>query len=577
MKILMVNLTRFGDLIQSQAAVTDLRRQGHEVAVLCLENFARAAMMLRGVAAVFPFSGSRVLAELDRGWIHGLKGILGFREEVFRNFPADAVCNLTPTTSAQILSSLLIGDGPLWGFGLDSHGFDRNSTPWAAFLEGASAGRRGSPFNLIDVFRQIARDPDGDVARASRDLAAGTASGVRLPLFQPGDSRLDHACNMSERAPRGLECPSFFQGAPDGADGFVAFQLGASQDIRRWPTEYFASLGRILWAEKRLCPVLLGSEAERSLAARYAELADHPHIDLVGKTDLDALAGALCAVSLLVTNDTGTMHLAAGLGTPLLAIFLATAQPFDTGPSLAGSCCLEPDLDCHPCSFSADCPNQQACRRTIKPEIAAGLCLNYLEGGKWTGGADRGKVGETGRLAHPGCRIWQTSFDDYGYIRLNSLSGHGGEDRTIWLEAQRDFLRQFIDRDKAEPLFHPRFAGHGADVADADDGVASSPAGLSLGSRREISAQIKELQAFLHLILTQAELMAVRPTPAVRQKFLGTWSKIHAALNHSQWFANLAPLWAEEAQQADISFTQVLAIIRHYQALLDGLAGFMHV
>ena len=49
------------------------------------------------------------------------------------------------------------------------------------------------------------------------------------------------------------------------------------------------------------------------------------------------LAAVLRQSRLIVTNDTGTMHLAAGLGVPVLALFLATAQPWDTGPYREGS------------------------------------------------------------------------------------------------------------------------------------------------------------------------------------------------------------------------------------------------
>ena len=125
-------------------------------------------------------------------------------------------------------------------------------------------------------------------------------------------------------------------------------QLGASEERRQWPAQYFAAVGDNLWHKRKLCPVLLGSPAERPLAEAYAQQAQGPFVDAVGKTDLTQLAALLRRSRMLFTNDTGTMHLAAGLGVSCLAIFLATAQPCDTGPYLPGCCCLEPALPCHP-------------------------------------------------------------------------------------------------------------------------------------------------------------------------------------------------------------------------------------
>ena len=167
-----------------------------------------------------------------------------------------------------------------------------------------------------------------------------------------------------------------------GSPRYVGMQLGASEARRRWPLEYFVALGEHL-ALSGVVPVLLGGPGERTLAERYTLAAQHFHVDCVGRTSLEELAGVLASVHLLVTNDTGTMHLAAGLGTPILAIFLCTAQPWDTGPYLAGSLCLEPDMVCHPCAFGTSCPYDHGCRWTITPQAVAEFVVNHLETGQW--------------------------------------------------------------------------------------------------------------------------------------------------------------------------------------------------
>jgi ADP-heptose:LPS heptosyltransferase len=62
MNLLLVNLTRFGDLLQTQPVVHGLRAQGHRVGLVCLENFAGAAALLEGVDHVAALPGSALLA-----------------------------------------------------------------------------------------------------------------------------------------------------------------------------------------------------------------------------------------------------------------------------------------------------------------------------------------------------------------------------------------------------------------------------------------------------------------------------------------------------------------------------------
>ena len=224
---------------------------------------------------------------------------------------------------------------------------------------------------------------------------------------------------------------------PADATGFVAMQLGASEQRRQWPAEYFAAVGDSLWRERKLCPVLLGSPSERPLAEAYAQQAQGPFVDAVGKTDLTQLAALLRRSRLLFTNDTGTMHLAAGLGVHCLAIFLATAQPCDTGPYLPGCCCLEPALPCHPCPFGRPCPNNLACVTHIQPPTVATLALAWLDTGRW----DTAPLELVGREA----RVWQTELDKDDFITVRCLSAHAAEDRSQWLAQQRDFWRQILD------------------------------------------------------------------------------------------------------------------------------------
>lgn len=414
--VLVCNLTRFGDLLQSQPLLGDLAASGRRVGLLCLENFAPATPLLRNVEQVWTLPGARLMAGLDRSWQGACADLLGFA----RNLRAEAgnplVINLTPTLPARLLTRLL-ADRPeeTLGFGLDAEGFGVNGGLWATFLGVATRRRLNAPFNVVDMFRMTAQPLIGR-------QGAGGAS--RFSLREPAPEVLAWA-------------DTFLAASGEAPGGFVALQLGASETRRQWPAERFAALGDHLWDEARIRPVLLGSAAEAPLAGAYARAARHPFVNAVGATDIPKLAALLRASRLLVTNDTGTMHLAAGLGVPSLAFFFATAQPWDTGPYLAGCCCLEPALDCHPCGFGQACPRDEICRRLPDAGPVARLALGYLATGRWQEGLSPELCSQV--------RVWETGFDAEGFASVTSLSGHGREARSIWLAGLRQFWRQLLD------------------------------------------------------------------------------------------------------------------------------------
>lgn len=413
--VLVCNLTRFGDLIQTQPLIDDISKAGHKVSLLCLENFAAAASLMRGIDSVWPLPGAALLGELNSAWQKAAARLRDFtRSIVATDNPAYAI-NLTPTLSARLLTSIIGRAGvKTHGFDIDSHGFGINDTVWASFVAVAARKRMNAPFNLADMMRRMALPVSGNLN---------------------GDFQL------AKPAPAAMAWSREFLG--DNAGGFVAFQTGASERRRRWPLENFQALGRFFWRQKGIMPVLVGSSSEIALGERYAREAGHPFVNAIGKTDLPRLAAILSSCRLLVTNDTGTMHLAAGLNVPSLSFFLATAQPWDTGPLLPGCCCVEPKISCHPCAFNSTCAEGQKCRSIITAPMAMDLCNSWLNEGQWQVASDIS--------AH--CRVWLTARDEYGFSSVKPISGQENEPRTQWLCILRDFWSQLLD-ELANPHAH---------------------------------------------------------------------------------------------------------------------------
>ena len=123
---------------------------------------------------------------------------------------------------------------------------------------------------------------------------------------------------------------------PDaGRRGLVVLHPGARWPSKLWPAAAWAELADWLSREHGLQVAITGSAADRELAAQICAAMQEPALNLAGRTSLPELAAVLRRARLAVTTDTGAMHLAAALGTPVVALFGPTA-PWRTGPFGAG-------------------------------------------------------------------------------------------------------------------------------------------------------------------------------------------------------------------------------------------------
>jgi heptosyltransferase-2 len=155
----------------------------------------------------------------------------------------------------------------------------------------------------------------------------------------------------------------------DGAP-VVGIFPGSRAPARRWPADRYAELARRL-AARGLRVWVFGDARERELTARVAAAAGARGLDWGGRTSLPVLAAALARCRWLVTNDTGPLHLAAALGTPVIAVF-GSSDPRRTGPvGVPHRVLWRRDLPCVPCLRNA-CPRRG--RGTALPS-AVNECL----------------------------------------------------------------------------------------------------------------------------------------------------------------------------------------------------------
>lgn len=165
-------------------------------------------------------------------------------------------------------------------------------------------------------------------------------------------------------------------------DRLVGLHPGSVWATKRWLPERFAALARGLRAQG-LRVVLVGGESDRELCGRIAR--EGAALDWSGRTDLMELKALMGRMALFVTNDSGPMHMATGMGVPTLALFGPTTRELGFFPYGAGHRVVEKDLACRPCSLHGTkaCPaGHFLCMRliTVEEVLANALEMAASEG-----------------------------------------------------------------------------------------------------------------------------------------------------------------------------------------------------
>jgi heptosyltransferase I len=216
------------------------------------------------------------------------------------------------------------------------------SAVWVALARGASkvGYDRTREFSYLALTERLAPyDPEAHAVwrylNVARHLGAPAAPPrFRLGLNLPEDS--GHLRSLNTEQPLAVLHP------------------GARWPTKLWPGANWARLAGWLVKEKGFQVVITGSPGDRELAGEIAARAGVPLLNLAGRTSLAELAAVLQAARVAVTTDTGPMHLACALGTPVAALFGPTA-PWRTGPFGVGHEVVRLALPCSPC-FRRSCP-----------------------------------------------------------------------------------------------------------------------------------------------------------------------------------------------------------------------------
>jgi len=364
--ILVLQLARLGDLVQTWPLLTRLGQAYPGARLTLLTDHRLLPLQAAGpqVDEILGFDFLRLGSLTENDWPGAYHLVADFLKDLqTREF--DLVFNLNFSRLSLLLTHLL--GAPAKGYLPAAGGREFSREPWLAWIYSLVHARRFNRFHLTDVFRHLAPEPA--VAAAQPPLVA-------LP--------------QGELA--------------------VALQLATRHERRTWPLEHFTRLTEYLTHRLEARVLLLGTKAERALGEKLRAALPPPLrervVNLQGETGLAELAEQLKQTHLLVSGDTGTLHLATSLGVPTVALFLGPALCFETGPYGWGHYVLQAEPPCHPClEASSPCPEEgPVCLEMLPPLAVARLISGLLEQGAVPPG-----------LSLPaGSRLYRSELDAFG-------------------------------------------------------------------------------------------------------------------------------------------------------------------
>jgi ADP-heptose:LPS heptosyltransferase len=357
--ILILNMTRMGDLVQSTPSIIGLRKKYPNacVTLMVTSAFEEFSKKIPCVNKTIVFDINQfidIVNEKKILWVdvyHYLEDLL----DKLKDNKYDLVINFSHSKlSALMISYLKVIN--IRGFGCDDNGDRMTFDPWMQYFGIEPFNRQFNPFNLVEIFTR----------------SAGVA---------PEDNPI-HLLSKEVDIASILKIEE--KGGLNDKDILIGVQAGSSLEGRRWNPESFAKLIDGLVENLGAKIVLFGVNSEKELAEKIILSSNHGNkiIDLTGETNIDQLTELIARCTYLITNDTGTMHVAAAVGTTIIGLFFAHAHPYETAPYSSGHLIFQARIPCAPCGYGVQC-NNIICVRKVYPEYLLEMIRSHFLDGSW--------------------------------------------------------------------------------------------------------------------------------------------------------------------------------------------------
>jgi lipopolysaccharide heptosyltransferase II len=310
-RVLLLRLERIGDLLMAIDAIRDARADWPDAQIdLAVGSWNEPiARLIPGVSNVLVADAPWLARGSAASWPHLITTARRWRTRGY-----DLVVNFEPDIRSNFLTWLTRAPARV-GYGTGGGG---------AFLTEA-----------------LAYEPSHHVATNARALIAYAAGRVHEPTdVRPASAALMPAVDATTRA------ANLVAGA---SRPLVGVHASGGRLSKQWHLDRFAAVARRLAAERGATIVLTGSPTDRAMVDEVASALDGVLVIRAdGALDLPSLAALLEQLDVFITSDTGPMHLAAAMRTPVVALF-GPSDPKRYGPRAAIERIVRVDLPCSPC------------------------------------------------------------------------------------------------------------------------------------------------------------------------------------------------------------------------------------
>ncbi|MCK5219573.1 glycosyltransferase family 9 protein [bacterium] len=319
--VLVIRFSSLGDIVLTQPVLAQIRSEGYFVDLLVKPEYGFLGSMLPGVSRVLT---SRDSLAPEYKLVLDLHGTLKSRQ-----------------VTAAVKAGKVIR-------------YHKHSLARRLMVR---PGGRKMFWNLWSVLKSTQQVTDWYAAAAIR---AGFQPAGRFPQILPFSGAEESAARMLKEY--GISAK----------EKIVVLAPGARWATKRWPVEYFARTAEMLRDRLDMLPVFIGWAQDTLLCKTAAQMSNGRALSLAGATTIATLTAILKKAPVLITNDTGPMHLALAAGSRAVALFGPTVPEFGFAPlKNPRARVLARKLDCRPCSLhgNPECPlEHHNCMRRIYPE-----------------------------------------------------------------------------------------------------------------------------------------------------------------------------------------------------------------
>jgi ADP-heptose:LPS heptosyltransferase len=381
-EILIINLTRMGDLLQTTPLMAGLKEKypGSRITLLVNTTFAEICEGIPFIddLLVFDMKDYRNrLVEKRYTLVENYKVL----EELIGQISSreyDLTINVTHSPVSAILTSF-VRTKEIRGFTLDSEGHRVIRHPWMRYFFNVVPNRIYNPLHLVDMYLKI----------------GGVTTGRKGLMYDVGREEHEKASLFLER-----------EGVSEG-DMLIGFHLGASKSDKTWTVSSYAALADFITSAFGAKVLLFGSPGEADLAAQFEMRSNMKPINFVGRTSIGELAALIRRCRLFISNDTGPLHIATSVGTTVIDISTGNVHFLETGPYGAGHYVIQAELPCVPCGFDVQC-RDMVCKSVIEPSAVFEVVRQALDG-KETRSFPNALSGKK-------LQVYKSHFKDDGYI-----------------------------------------------------------------------------------------------------------------------------------------------------------------